>query len=135
MLMKKSHPVIHAPVIHVCVTCKRAETPEPLEARPGRKLFEAVSTLAQTRGIDCDVRPVECMAQCERSCTVAFSSPDKWSYIFGDLDPDVEGTADAVLACLDIQANDPEGLIRLGRRPPQIRKGLLARIPPFRAEH
>jgi predicted metal-binding protein len=122
------------PAIHVCITCNRAETPAPLDARPGRRLYEAVAALAEARALDCDVRPVECMAQCSRSCTVAFSSLDKWSYIFGDLDPDIEGTADAVLACLDIQASDEEGLIRLGRRPPQIRKGLLARIPPFRPE-
>jgi predicted metal-binding protein len=122
------------PVIHVCITCSSSEPKEPRDQRPGLQLFEAVVRLARTRDIDCEVRPVECMAQCDRSCTVAFSSADKWSYIFGDLDPTNPEAPEAILACLDIQARDPDGLIRLRERPPAIRRGLLARIPPFSLE-
>jgi predicted metal-binding protein len=122
------------PVIHICVTCSRTEKSEPRDLRLGRELYNAVSALAAAQNVDCDVRPVECLAQCENGCTVAFSSEGNWSYIFGDLDPGIPGTPAAVLACVDIQARDPDGLIRLRERPSQIRRGLLARIPPFALE-
>jgi predicted metal-binding protein len=122
------------PVIHVCVTCNRPGEQAPLDARAGRRLHEAV--LERARATDAKVRvgQVECMAQCQRGCTVAFSSCGKWSYLFGDLDPDIEGTADAILACAEIHAADPDGFIKLKSRPVQIRKGLLARIPPLPLE-
>lgn len=126
----KSHSVIH-----VCVTCNRPGEQAPLEARAGRRLHAAVVERARVTGATVRINSIECMAQCRRGCTVAFSSRGKWNYLFGDLDPDVEGTADAILACTDIQATDPEGLIKLKSRPAQIRKGLLARIPPMPSEN
>ncbi|MGV8996132.1 MAG: DUF1636 family protein [Parvibaculaceae bacterium] len=121
-------------VIHVCVTCNRPGEQARLDARQGRRLYEAVVDRARETGATVRVSSVECMAQCKRGCTVAFSSPGKWNYLFGDLDPDIEGTADAILACAEIQAADPEGLIKLKSRPAQIRSGLLARIPSLSSE-
>ena len=121
-------------VIHVCVTCNRPGEQAPLDARAGRRLHEAVVERARITGATVRIGTVECMAQCQRGCIVAFSSHGKWNYLFGDLDPDVEGTADAILACADIQAADPDGLIKLKSRPVQIRRGLLARIPPLPSE-
>ncbi|MGD1913579.1 MAG: DUF1636 family protein [Rivularia sp. (in: cyanobacteria)] len=78
------------------------------------------------------VKSVECMSACSHSCAVAFTSPGKLTYLFGDLDHDSESlseTSAAVLECASLYYEKPDGKMAWSERPSAFKKGVLARIP------
>ena len=111
--------------VYVCVTCRGADD-APDSPRAGRKLFDALVAM-----VDPGFEPVavECLSVCKRPCTVSFAAPGKWTYVYGDLAPD---TAAAIVRdAAHLYADAPDGLIPWKQRPDAIKKGVVARIPPF----
>ena len=78
-----------------------------------------------------DLVGVECLSVCKRACTVSFAAPGKWTYIYGDLPP--ETATPVIVAALAQYAATPDGLIPWRLRSDAIRKGVVARLPPFPA--
>ena len=78
------------------------------------------------------VAAVECLAVCKRPCTVALCGTDKWTYLIGDIDPEVHGD-EVVAAALSFAASD-NGIVPWRQRPPSFRKGVIARVPPMNHE-
>jgi predicted metal-binding protein len=113
--------------IHVCTTCRLGDEPlEPKEARSGARLYRELAERVADE--EFEVIPVECLSVCKRPVTIGFSAPGKWSYIYGDFPP--ERSADTILAAAQLYADAPDGLIPWGERPPEIKRGVVARIPP-----
>ena len=75
------------------------------------------------------IEPVECLSVCKRPCTVAVASDDRWTYVYGDMDP--AASAETILAGLAAYAATPDGIVPWRERPAEFRKGVIARIPPF----
>lgn len=121
----------HSPLVtlHVCVTC-RSGAAEDDGQRPGARLHKALEAALATRddagGVV--IEPVECLSVCKRPCTVAVSSPGRWTYVYGDLDP--ETSAETVLDGVSLYARTPDGIVPWRERPVEFRKGVVARIPP-----
>ena len=119
-----------AVTLHVCVTCRAAgESPDAAE-RPGARLHRALAAAlaADPDGREIRLEAVECLSVCKRPCTVAVSSPGRWTYIYGDLD--AERSAETILAGLRLYAATPDGIVAWRERPEPFRKGVVARIPP-----
>jgi predicted metal-binding protein len=113
--------------IHVCTTCRLGDEPlEPKQSRSGARLYRELSQLAMDA--DFEIVPVECLSVCKRPVTIGFSAPGKWSYIYGDFPPD--NSAAAILAAAQLYADAPDGLVPWRERPEQIKRGVIARIPP-----
>jgi predicted metal-binding protein len=111
-------------VISVCTTCKSqgaaAEVvgPELLAA-----LREAVSP-----GDGIAVRAVQCLGVCKRPTTAAVSGPDRYTFVFADLQP-----ADGAIALRDFAVSfvrSAYGLVPWRERAQVLRRGMIARIPP-----
>jgi predicted metal-binding protein len=115
-------------VVHVCVTCRAPGDADGAE-RPGARLFARLQGMAAERGQDVEIVPVECLSVCKRPCTVGFSGPGKWTYVYGDLSP--ETSAETILAGAGLYAEAPDGIIPWKARPDALKKGVVARIPPF----
>jgi predicted metal-binding protein len=115
-------------VVHVCVTCRAPGDAEG-EERPGARLFARLQGLAAERGTDLEVVPVECLSVCKRPCTVGFSGPGKWTYVYGDLSP--ETSAETILDGAALYGQAPDGIIPWKQRPDALKKGVVARIPPL----
>jgi predicted metal-binding protein len=115
--------------LHVCITCRHADAPED-EPRPGARLHRALSAALARDGSDAPLRilPVECLSVCKRPCTVAVSSAGRWTYVYGDLDP--ETGAQTILDGVSRYAATPDGIVPWRERPLEFRKGVVARIPP-----
>ena len=118
-------------VVHVCVTCRPDGWEAGREPRPGAVLLQALERAARARGSAVPVRLVgtECLSVCRRPCTVAVSSPGRWTYVYGDLDP--ETSAETILAGVRLYAGTPDGIVPWRQRPEAFRKGVVARIPPL----
>ncbi len=113
----------------VCATCRAAGAPDDAP-RPGAVLGAALDAAVATpahAGIV--VEMVECLSVCKRPCTVAISGTGRWTYIYGDIDPDA-GAALLIDFAHQYRAA-PDGIVPWRQRPEAIRKGVVARIPPL----
>jgi predicted metal-binding protein len=110
--------------IFVCTNC-RAE--DDSQTRPGIPLIEALRVAADGKPLK--VKPVTCLANCEKGPSAAFNHRSGWSYVFAHLSPD---NVDDIVAGAMMLAEDERGLLPLRGRPACLRgKGMAARIPPF----
>ena len=109
-------------VISVCTMCRPAEG----DGNPGAAL------LASLREAGADglvtVREVQCLSVCKRPATAAMSGPDRYTYVFGDLDPAT--AAPALIECARLMADTEHGFLLWRERPEGLRRGIVARIPP-----
>ena len=112
--------------LFVCVTCRGGDADSAdTEPRPGARLFAALDG----RASDIDVVAVECLSNCQRSCTAAITAPGKWTYVIGHLDPGQH--VDDILQFARAHDAHAEGLPVWRERPVHIRKNTIARVPPM----
>jgi predicted metal-binding protein len=117
-------------VVHVCTTCRAQGEPlEPRDERAGARLYQALKE--SRRPGDPQVTPVECLSVCKRPCTIGFSGPGRWTYIYGDFSA---GDARAIWAAAKLYSEAPQGLIPWRERPDALKKGVVARVPPFKSQ-
>jgi predicted metal-binding protein len=110
--------------IFVCTNCREASDSE---ARPGIGLMAALREAAAGKPLS--IKPVTCLANCEKGPSAAFNHRSGWSYVFGHLS--LETVEDIVIGAMML-ADDERGLLPLRGRPTCLRgKGMTARIPPF----
>ncbi|MDX3928963.1 MAG: DUF1636 domain-containing protein [Shinella sp.] len=73
------------------------------------------------------VETVACLAGCGRPLAVAFTAPEKATFLFGDIDPVRD--AEALLAFGRQYRDLADGWCNEGQRPAGLRNKTLARIP------
>lgn len=127
-------------VLQVCVSCKRAraadgeDRPQPSvsDAPEGRQLHDALQDAigadpALASGVT--LQAVECMSNCDHSCTVALRANDKFNFVLGALDASPERVEDIVTFTSRYLEAD-KGLPAWRERPVHIRKNTIARLHP-----
>jgi predicted metal-binding protein len=114
-----------APLIYVCVTCRRAGEPDA-EPRPGALLAGATEQAAA--GTAVEVRRLRCLANCTRGPSAAIRCNGSWTYVFGGLDP---ADADALVAGAQLLIGASDGILPWRGRPEILKRTLIARVPPF----
>lgn len=124
--MDGSPPLSPAATLVVCTTCRRADGTGGTD-RPGARMLAALAAGDLPPGVT--LRPVECLSVCTNGCAVALHAPGKWSYVYGNLDPDTH--AAAILDGAARYAATPDGLVPWRDRPEVFRKQSVARIPPL----
>ena len=120
------------PVLSICLTCRDGREGCQGHVRGGTRLAEAVLRRVQiTRVSEVDLRGVRCMSQCKRPCIVSISAQGRFTYMFGDLDPE---NLDHIEALLELTARYkvvPEGFLTRDERPKPLRASILGRLPPL----
>ena len=111
--------------IYVCVTC-RGGKPLDLVPVPGELL--AASTLRAAEGTGIAVRPVRCLANCNRGPSAAMRCNGSWTYVFGGLDV---ANAEALVEGARLLAGAADGILPWRGRPDILKRGLIARVPPI----
>ncbi len=114
-----------APIVYVCITCKRPGDPDT-EPRPGARLAEA--TLGAASGTEVEVRRLRCLANCTRGPSAAMRCNGSWTYVFGGLD---ESCAGALIEGARLLAGAADGILPWRGRPEALKRGLIARVPPL----
>ena len=111
-------------VISVCTTCKSQDAAAEVV---GPELLGALRE-AVTPGNGIAVRAVQCLGVCKRPTTAAVSGPDRYTFVFADLQP-----TDGAIALRDFAvsyARSDYGLVPWRERAQVLRRGMIARIPP-----
>ncbi|MEO1457946.1 MAG: DUF1636 family protein, partial [Pseudomonadota bacterium] len=121
----ESRPAV---ALSICLRCRDGREDEHDGVRGGARL--AGAALRAGRGA-CGqaVRGVHCLSQCKRPCAIAVSGADRFTYLFGDLDPDAD--AAAVVARAQRYAESAHGFMARDARPLPMRAGVLGRVPPL----
>ena len=117
--------------ISVCISCRRKST----DHRPGieliKKLRAAIDNADDAILEDFAVSGVACMAGCDRPCTVAYHGSNKATYLFGDMDPDLD--VGDLVTFAQHYAYLHDGWCSSVDRPGKLRKSTLARVPSARS--
>ena len=79
------------------------------------------------------VEPVECLSVCKRPCTVAVAAAGRWTYVYGDLDPD--SSAETILDGVGLYAGAPDGIVPWRARPAGLPQGRRRPHPAPRPRH
>lgn len=118
-------------VLSICTTCRDNRENEYDNIRGGTRLAQAITThLRGHKDLLFDLRGVACMSQCKRPCVAAICSHNRFSYLFGDLDPEKPDNVEALLELVSLYVIAPEGFLRRRERPESLRSSILSRIPP-----
>jgi predicted metal-binding protein len=114
-----------AVTIVVCASC-RDETGSDAHPRAGHLLGLSTLEVANDTGIR--VAQIECLGNCKRRLSAAILRDGCWSYVFGDLTP---ASGPDLVVGARLFASSTDGLIPWRGRPDSLKRGLVARIPPF----
>lgn len=118
--------------LYVCVTCRGASPAAAEGLRPGARLLAAIEQRLDASGDGLAVVPVECLSNCQRGCSAAVAAAGKWTYVIGDLDPDLH--AGDIVDFARLHQAHALGLPVWRERPAHIRKSTIARVPPMKIE-
>ena len=117
-------------IIYVCTTCRQPDDPDDAP-RPGAALAAATARAAENT--DITVQPLRCLANCKRGYSAVMRRTDAsapaWTYVFGHLDPAAD--AQALVQGAQLLAQSADGLMPWRDRPDALKRGLIARVPPF----
>jgi predicted metal-binding protein len=113
------------PIVYVCVTCRPVGEPDS-PVRPGALLATATARAAAGTGVE--VRPMRCLANCSRGPSAALRCNGSWTYVFGGLDVTC---AEALIEGARLLAGAADGILPWRGRPPPLKRGLIARVPPM----
>ncbi|WP_338332909.1 DUF1636 domain-containing protein [Acetobacter sp. LMG 32666] len=117
------------PVLHVCVTCRRGGP--AMDCPPGAQLLERLQNLLDAERLadlapSATLRPVACLAACDRGCTAAIAMPERWTWLLGHLG---EEKAEDILAFARLYAASAKGTVMPSRRPASLANMVLGRVP------
>ncbi|MDH6057630.1 DUF1636 domain-containing protein [Umezakia ovalisporum] len=120
--------------IFVCTTCaSKWENGKRVGESGGEQLLKQLQLDYFNWELNTEfvIQPVQCMSACNRSCVVAFASPNKSTYLFGDISSDLSTTELAgIFQCAGKYYAHPQGSLPWSERPQPLKKGILASIPP-----
>ncbi len=104
--------------IIVCSTCEGAD---------GKGFAAELRAALATTDLKYEVRDFDCMSNCARPLSVAFSAAGKATYLFGDVD--TVGDLKDVIAFASLYAKSPDGWIEDARPAGRLRHCLIGRVP------
>lgn len=113
--------------VTICTTCRAGKPVEDDAPRPGARLHSALSAAELPAGVS--LRGTECLSACSRGCSMVIEGgTSRWTYIYGDMDPDEH--VPQILDGITAYAATSDGIVPWRQRPVVFRKQSIARIPP-----
>ena len=119
------------PVLSICTSCRDGS--EAVDgSRGGTRLAQSVVSQLEVRtATKLTLRGVQCMSQCKRPCIASLSGYNRFTYVFGDIDPKNTEQVGALFELVARFRIAPEGFLRRRDRPKAMRSNILGRLPPL----
>jgi predicted metal-binding protein len=112
------------PTLFVCQSCCLSEEHPEDQPADGAVLLQQVKAQLQSDAIH--VQPVACLWDCDRACVVAFSAPNKPTYLFSTIQPD---SAAALVEFGEHYVQSKTGNVLPQKFPELLREAAIAKIP------
>lgn len=117
----------------VCALCRFPSGEKERDGvRGGQHLLDQLQAVVDTRADlmqTIEVKPVKCIAACDRACVAAFSTAGKQTYIFRDLSP--TDSVDDLLKFAEQYRDAELGKVPYSERPECLKRSTLAILPPI----
>ena len=102
-----------------------------MDCPPGAQLLERLQNLLAAQCLageppSVTLRPVACLAACERGCAAAIAMPERWTWLLGHLSAE---KAEDILAYARLYAASAKGTVMPSRRPASLANMVLGRVP------
>ena len=118
------------PTLSICITCRDGRE-GACGIRGGSRLARRVAEkLARDNDPQMQLLGVQCMSQCKRSCVVSLAAEGRFTYVFGELDPDDDTHVDALFELVSQYCKAAEGFLERKDRPAPLQASILGRLPP-----
>ena len=118
------------PTLSICMTCRDGRE-GACDTRGGSRLARRVAEkLARDNDPQMQLRGVQCMSQCKRSCIISLAAEGRFTYVFGELDPDDDTHVEALFELVRQYSKAPEGFLKRKDRPAPLQASILGRLPP-----
>jgi predicted metal-binding protein len=112
------------PTLFVCQSCCFSEDHPKDQPADGATLLEQVKTQHQSNAIK--VQPVACLWDCDRACVVAFSAPNKPTYLFSTISTEC---ASDLIEFAEKYTQSKTGNIPHQQFPEQLKEVAIAKVP------
>lgn len=123
------------PILSTCLPCRDGREEGHEDVRGGARLAAAaMRRIEKTRLSEFELRGVRCMSQCKRSWIASICANGRFTYVFGDLDPETPDHLDALIMLSRLCLEAPEKFLSRAERPEPLRAGILGRLPPPETE-
>ncbi|ARE42283.1 hypothetical protein RGUI_4257 (plasmid) [Rhodovulum sp. P5] len=114
----------------ICASCQVDPDDDDDGPRPGALLAEGLEANLP-EGVR--LTRVDCLSNCKRGCTVELRGPGRWTYVYGNLDPETH--LDTLREGVARYRGAADGIIPWRDRPDHFRKNCIVRIPPQEGSH
>ena len=119
--------------LFVCALCQFPSGEKERDGgRGGQHLFDQLQAVVDTRADliqTIELKPVKCIAACDRACVAAFSTAGKQTYIFRDLSP--TDSVDDLIRFAEQYRDAEHGRVPHSERPEGLKRSTLAILPPI----
>ena len=119
------------PVLSICMTCRDGRESEAGTRGVTRVARRIAARQMERGGPEMQIRGVHCMSQCKRPCIVSLTAEERFTYIFGDLDPNSERDVEALVELVSLYSEATEGFLERRERPTELQANILGRLPPL----
>ena len=113
--------------LFVCISCQRKDQKTQTDVSEGEHLYNKLKLQNLSESVD--IVAVKCLAACSNGCSIALSGKDKWSYIYGEMNPRTD-VAEIIIGA-EAYSQSIDGIVPWRERPVVFRKRTRARIPPI----
>ena len=111
-------------LLSICVTC-RDNHDDIYEHRGGARLAHKVFDQLGTKKL-VNIRSVQCMSNCKRACILSLTSSKKFTYMFGDINPDNSEYLTSLRDLVVAYESKVDGPRHRRERPPLFRSNIVA---------
>ena len=119
------------PILSVCLSCKDG-LEDQKKTRGGKRFSDNLLKVINSNKItNLNVRGVNCMSQCKRSCIVSLTAQNSFTYIFGDIKTSNTDYVKSLLELTTIYSASKDGFLKRNERPELFQKNILGRLPPI----
>lgn len=123
--------------LFICRTCSASLTHDDVKngaIAEGVLLLQQLQELQQNKSVGTElneltVEAVGCLWTCNRSCSITFACPGKYTYHFVDLHHIDSITA--LQQFSELYLNSADGYVKPPKMPEKLRSHLLVRVPPL----
>ncbi len=116
--------------IHVCTGCTHPDRSKREAGPGGADLKIGLDAIVEEAGLArvLKVAGYPCLGNCDRRCRMSIAGHDRWSWLFGGIEPDA--IPEGLMAFVRKWLAAPDGFLSKEERPPTIRRLLIGRVPP-----